>query len=76
MWCGLFYSNVTSRYLLIAVVTDCVNRAVAFCFLAELYVFGGRGLLVDEGMAPVVVPGEEIGRGFAAKIAVGDDGDK
>ena len=53
-----------------AVVADGLDRAAFLGFLALAFFLGGFRLLVDEGIAAVVVALEVVGGGFAAEVAV------
>src|ERR1700730_8077470 len=53
-----------------AVGADRFDRAAFHRFLAERFFLGALGLLVNEGVAAVVVALVICGRGFAAKIAI------
>jgi hypothetical protein len=52
------------------VVADGFDGTAFFRFFATRFFFGRRGLLVDEGVAAVVIALEIVRGGFAAKITV------
>jgi hypothetical protein len=53
-----------------AVVADGFDRATFHGFLAQLFLFGRTRLLIDVGIAAVIISAEIAGGGFAAEIAV------
>ena len=55
---------------LAAVAADGLDRATFLRFLAKRFFLGTLRLLIDKGMAAVVVALEIRGRGFAAQIAI------
>src|SRR5438067_11985686 len=63
-------SAATTLSILGAVVADRFDRATFHRFLAKAFFFGRFRLLVDVGMAAVVVTFEVRGRGLATQIAV------
>ena len=55
---------------LLAVITDGLHRATLKSLIAEFYLGISLGLLVHVGETLVIIAGEEIRSGFAAKVAV------
>lgn len=56
--------------LVVAIVADRFDRTTFERFHAECFVLGGRRLCVYEGVASVLVAGEEIRSRFTAKVTV------
>lgn len=55
---------------LIAVAADGLDRTTFHSLLALGFFFGGGGLAINVGVAPIIVAGEIGGRRFPAKIAI------
>jgi hypothetical protein len=71
--CGALLEKVRPegrRIIESGVITNRFDRAAFFGFLAARFLFRRSGLLVNEGVAAVVIAFEIIRSGFAAEIAV------
>jgi hypothetical protein len=64
------YNLYSFREFLSAVAPDCFDRAAFHCLFAKRFFVGIFRLLIDKGMAAVIIALKICGRGLAAQIAV------